>query len=244
MELCIENIFALSPEAKGRIERLWETFQDRLVVELRLAGAATIDEANRVLWEYLPKFNARFGVPAREDGSAYRKPDANLLLKGTLCFKYERTVARDNTIRFDNHVIQLLPGSDRLSYTHAKVEVQERLDGSIVVRYQGRTIASREAPPSPVTLRARKAERWEPTCPGDASPDSVGIPMRRGLVVGVSTDGVGLVGCGIGAQVGGAAGCGGDQERIKSQQGDKRDSYRPPANHPWRKFSLTKSLNT
>lgn len=231
-ELGIENIFALSPEAKGRIERLWETFQDRLVVVLRLAGVATIDEANRVLWDYLPKFNARFGVPAREEGSAYRKPDANLPLEGILCFKYERKVARDNTIRFDGQVIQLLPGSDRLSYAHAKVEVQERLDGSIVVRYQGRTIASREAPPSPVTLRARKAERWQPTCPGDVS-----------LVVGVSTDGVGSVGCGIGAQVGGAAGCGSAHETIKSQQGDRRDSYRPLANHPWRKLSLTKSLN-
>jgi len=65
-------------------------------------------------------------------------------------------VAPDNTIRFAGRTLQLLPGLQRPSYAHARVEVQERLDGSLVVRYQGQTIASIQAPDSPVKLRARK----------------------------------------------------------------------------------------
>jgi hypothetical protein len=66
-ELDIGAIFAHSPQAKGRIERLNGTFQDRLVSELRLAGASTVAEATRVLGEFLPRYNARFAVPAAQD---------------------------------------------------------------------------------------------------------------------------------------------------------------------------------
>lgn len=158
-ELGIQPIFAFSPQAKGRIERLWGTFQDRLVAELRLAGTGTAEEANRVLWAFLPRFNARFGVPASYPGLAYRPPSPDICLDGVLCFKYQRTVSRDNTICWAGHTLQLLPGLDRASYAHAKVELQERLDGSLVVLYQGQTIASQPAPKSPVTLRARKIDR-------------------------------------------------------------------------------------
>jgi hypothetical protein len=159
LELGIEAIFALSPQAKGRIERLWGTFQDRLVSELRLAEASTIEEANRVLDWFLPQFNKLFGVPPAQEGSAYRKLDRALSLEGVLCFKYQRTVAGDNTVRFGGDALQLLPGLDRLSYVHAQVEVQERLDGSLVVIYQGRAIATKEAPLDAPTLRARNSKR-------------------------------------------------------------------------------------
>ena len=170
-ELGIHNIFALSPQAKGRIERLWGTFQDRLVAELRLAGASTLGEANQVLWDFLPRYNARFGVAAAQEGTAYRQLESILCVEGVLCFKYRRMVARDNTVRLNGHILQLLPGVDRLSYARARVEIQERLDGSLVVQYQGKTIASREAPPHPVTLRARSGARGEPRChPGSPLP--------------------------------------------------------------------------
>ena len=109
----------------------------------------------------LSRFNARFGVPARQPGLAYR-PAAGLNLDGVLCFKYQRTVAKDNTLRFDGHTLQLLPGLARPSYTKARVEVQERLDGRLVVCYQGQVIATREAPLGPVTLRARNGLRGLP----------------------------------------------------------------------------------
>jgi transposase len=157
-EMGIQAVFALSPQAKGRIERLFGTLQDRLVSELRLAGATTMEMANRVLQDFLPGFNARFGVPPSRQERAYRQlPGVDL--QGILCFKYLRTVAADNTIRFAGRTLQLLPGLKRPSYAHARVEVQERLDGSLVVCYQGETIACTQAPESPARLRARKAHR-------------------------------------------------------------------------------------
>lgn len=153
----IQSILARSPQAKGRVERLWGTFQDRLVAELRLAGAATLEEANRVLWEFLPRYNARFAVPPSQPGTAYREP--GVCLEGVLCFKYQSfrgRMAKDNTVRLGEHTLQLLAGPERTSYTRARVEIQERLDGSLVVAYQGNVIASREAPPLPAVLRARK----------------------------------------------------------------------------------------
>ena len=86
-------------------------------------------------------------------------------LEEVLCFKYRRTVASDNSVRFNGHSIQLLPGPDRLSYARAGVEVQERLDGSLKLWYQGRMLASREAPAPPAVLRARKGGRCESTPP-------------------------------------------------------------------------------
>ena len=139
------------------------------MAELRLAGATTLAEANQLLGTFLPRFNARFAVPPTQSGSAYRPPEPALCLDGVLCFKYQRTVAKDNTVKLGERTLQLLPGLDRLSYAHARVEVQERLDGSLVVAYQGRVLATRDAPHHPVVLRARKATRS-----GSLSP-SVGV---------------------------------------------------------------------
>jgi transposase len=178
-ELGIQPIFALSPQAKGRIERLFGTLQDRLVAELRLARAGTIEVANRVLEDFLPRFNARFGVPASQSGSTYRRPSQGLDLAGVLCFKYQRTVAGDNTIRFASRTLQLLPELERPSYAHAKVEIQERLDGSLVVCYQGQTIATAQAPDHPGKLRARKTARVV----------SLTIPKKSAAPVPVNTCG-------------------------------------------------------
>ena len=158
-ELDIGLILAHTPQAKGRIERVWGTFQDRLVSELRLAGATTIDQANNVLWDFLPRFNRQFGVPAAEPGSAYRQPPDGLCLDAVLCFKYIRTVANDNTVRFNGHTLQLMSNEHRASYARATVEVQERLDGTIVVVHQGRTLATEPAPHGPVEIRARSGRR-------------------------------------------------------------------------------------
>ena len=90
-ELGIRPIFAFSPQAKGDIERLFGTLQDRLVAELRLAGATTMEQANQVLELFLQRFNARFAVPAAQGGSAYREPPEHLDLDGVLCFKYRHS---------------------------------------------------------------------------------------------------------------------------------------------------------
>ena len=148
-ELGIQMIFAMSPQAKGRVERTVGTFKDRLVTELRLAGASGIGEANRVLEQFLSRFNRRFRVPPQRPNPAFRPLDPELCLEQVLCFKHRRRVARDNAVRFQLHTLQLLPVSERPSYAGAAVEVLEGLDGQLAVRHEGRTIATQEASPSP-----------------------------------------------------------------------------------------------
>lgn len=193
-ELGVQSILARSPQAKGRVERLWGTFQDRLVSELRLAGATTLEEANRVLWPFLPRFNARFAVPPAQPGSAYRSPEPGLSLEEVLCFKYPRTVAKDNTVKLGGHTLQLLAGPQRCSYARARVEVQERLDGSLAVCFQGTLIASRPAPPHAVTLRADKRKEkgtaGEPGVPSSlCSPSIPHPPVGAGRQAPVSKPG-------------------------------------------------------
>ena len=146
-------IFARSTQAKGRVERTAGTFQDRLITELRLAGATTIEQANTVLEQFLPRFNRRFQVPPQHPEPAFRPLNPKLCLDQILCFKHRRKVAKDNTVRYQLHTLQLLPGPERPSYAGAAVEVLEGLDGQLLVRHEGRILAAQEAPVSPVFLR-------------------------------------------------------------------------------------------
>lgn len=152
-ELGIQLIFARSPQAKGRVERMAGTFQDRLVTELRLAGASTIAEAKLVLRRFLPRFNEQFRVPAREPEATYRPLDDDVDLDRILCYKHSRKVGRDNTLKYRWHTLQLAPDSERASYAGARVQVLEGLDGSLRVMHDGRIIPSQEAPPRPGALR-------------------------------------------------------------------------------------------
>jgi hypothetical protein len=158
-ELGIASIPARSPQAKGRIERLWGTFQDRLCTELRLTGASSLAVANEVLWSFLPRFNQQFAVPAHEPGSAYRPLAASWRPEEMFCFKYRRTVAADNTVQFAGERIQVLPGPDRRSYARARVEVHERMDGSLAVYYGDRQLAIHPAPAEAPVLRTRPGPR-------------------------------------------------------------------------------------
>ena len=108
-ELGIRQIFARSPQAKGRVERAAGTFQDRLVTELRLSDARTMDQATAVLQDFLPRYNARFAVQPEHPEPAYRPADPDLILSEILCFKDTRKVGRDNTVKYHWRVLQLLP---------------------------------------------------------------------------------------------------------------------------------------
>ena len=146
-ELGIQQIYALSPQAKGRVERMLETFQDRLVTELRLAGATTMEETNAILQAYLPRFNTRFAVAAEQPETAYRLVPDELSLTETICLKDTRKVARDNTVKYQWRVLQLLPGAERPSYVGLRVDVLERADGELLIRYQGEAVDFQEGPP-------------------------------------------------------------------------------------------------
>lgn len=152
-ELGIESIAAHSPQAKGRIERLWGTFQDRLSSELRLACSSTLEQANLVLRDFLPEYNRRFAVAAREPETAYVKPDNGFKPEEHFCFKERRTVGADNVVRFNGQRLQVLPSTDRLSYALCKVEVHSRLDGSLAVYYQGKHLETSPAPREATLLR-------------------------------------------------------------------------------------------
>ena len=109
-ELGITSITAYSPQAKGRVERLNGTLQDRLVQELRLAGTKDIKAANRFLPGFLKRFSDHFAVKAEEPGLAYRPLDPALDLNRILSFGYQRVVAMDNTVRLDGRLIPVPPG--------------------------------------------------------------------------------------------------------------------------------------
>ena len=144
------------------MERAAGTFQDRLVTELRLTGAGSIGEANGVLERFLPRYNRRFRVPPQCSESAYRPLGSDLCLEQVLCFKHRRKVAKDNTVKFQLHTLQLLPEPERPSYAGAVVEVLEGLDGRLRVRHEGRIINAQEAPPSPVFLRNGQGDSATP----------------------------------------------------------------------------------
>jgi transposase len=152
-ELQIAAIHAQSPQAKGRIERLWGTFQDRLVNELRLADVRTPAQANQFLEAFLPRYNQRFAVPPALLGSAYRPLPPGFRPEQVFCFKFERVVAADNTVQCAGHRLQLLPDRQRASYAKARVEVQIRMDGSLAVYYQSRLVGHQLAPAEAPQLR-------------------------------------------------------------------------------------------
>jgi hypothetical protein len=141
--LDVEPIFALSPQAKGRAERLWGTAQDRLCSELRLANAKTLEEANAVLARYAPDHNRRFAVAAQDARPAWRAVRDGVDLERICSFFYEATVSNDNAVRLAGApVIDVPSGPGGRSYARARVEVRQFLDGSWRVYFKNSLVAT------------------------------------------------------------------------------------------------------
>jgi hypothetical protein len=155
-EARIAWIGARSPEAKGRVERLWGTLQDRLVTELRLAEITTIEAANAFLPAFLDRHNERFAVPAADPQPAWRPWPDGLSSEAVLCFHYPRRVGRDNTVSWSDGDLALPRRSDGRSWVGRSVVLQERLDGSLWVSHDGRCVPVRPAPADAGQLRARR----------------------------------------------------------------------------------------
>lgn len=143
-ELGVEVIHAHSPAAKGRVERLFQTLQDRLVKELRLAGAATLEEANQVLERYLPVYNQRFRVLAAEPADLHRRVPAGLDLNQVLCLKTQRRLNADSTVQHEGRVYLV---EDRIKAQ--TVTVLQHLDGSIQLYGHNRSLSYRSLPSRP-----------------------------------------------------------------------------------------------
>lgn len=154
----IERIDALSPQAKGRVERLWGTLQDRLVSELRLAKARTCEEANAVLDGYCPSHNKRFALPAQDATLAWRKVRANVDIDRVCAFRYQATVLNDNTVRLSGVVLDIPPGPGGRGFAKARVEAVQLLDGSWRV-YRGDDIIATREPTESGELRPKKERK-------------------------------------------------------------------------------------
>jgi hypothetical protein len=164
--LAVQLIFANSPQARGRGERINESFQDRLVAELDHHHITDPDEAtdylNRV---FIPKYARRFGVPPREAESAFRPIPENMDLRTVLCAKTTREVANDNTIRYQGQVYQLRPNTRTVCIAGTKVTVQEWFDGTVHVRHD-------RAGTIPVT---RLPDRLKPPQPKPSTHDTFAV---------------------------------------------------------------------
>ena len=155
-EASIGWIGARSPEAKGRVERLWGTFQDRLVTELRLETITTIADANAFLPGFLLRHNARFAVPAADPMPAWRPWPDGLSAEAVFCFHYPRRVANDNTVSWPGGGLALPRRSDGRSWAGQPVILQERLDGSLWASAAGLCVPVGAAPADAGQLRARR----------------------------------------------------------------------------------------
>jgi transposase len=148
--LGIEHIAAYSPEARGRSERMFGTLQDRLAKELKLAGMADIEAANRFISEvYLADHNARFARPPELAESAFVAVDPANLAE-ILCIEEERIVARDNTVAYEGVRLQLPESRARAHYVKARVKVREYPDGGLAVFHGPRLLARYDGDGRPV----------------------------------------------------------------------------------------------
>lgn len=215
-ELGIELIRAHSPQAKGRVERSFGTAQDRWVKELRLAKAATCEQANAVLKKLLPDHNRRFAKPARQPTDAHRPLGREHRLESILSIQAERVVSNDYVVRFANRFYQLLPPAYP-GLRRGRVVIEERLDGSLHIRFGNRDLPYQEV--------ADRAEVEFSALAADASMKRTGrVPVKDSRPAGVQPT--------VGRS-------GRTPAEPYPPAGDSVDNvkqpYRPAKNHPWRK---------
>jgi transposase len=159
-QLGVEVIVARSPQAKGRIERLWRTFQDRLISELRLACARTLEQANAVLTGFLQDYNRQFAKPPQRSGSAYRRLDRRLDLDCIFSLQYVRKVANDHVIRVGPGLkVQLPPLAAGQGFAGRNVLVCHAPDGHVRVYLEDRLLFEQAADPWDGPVRALDMKR-------------------------------------------------------------------------------------
>jgi hypothetical protein len=223
-ELDVELIRANSPQAKGRVERLFNTAQDRWVKELRLAGAQTASQANEVLARLLPAHDRKFAKAARDATDAHRELGPGHDLGAILSIQTERAVSNDYVVRFGGRLYQLpppaLPGLRR-----GKVMVEQRLDGSMRIRFGGKYLSYKEITRavSPGGSAPRPPEFSASAADARAEEEKDPAPSEGGRA-GVQP-------------AGGRSGC--TPAEPYPPDGGATDSakgpWRPAENHPWRR---------
>jgi transposase len=224
-DLLIDLILAHSPQAKGRIERFFETAQDRLVKELRLAGATTIGQANAVLEKtFLPWFNRWCRVQPASPNDAHRPRHPSMRLKSILSLQEKRRVSNDYTIRLDNQIYQLLPPAlpqERGDW----VTVERRLDGTLHVRLRDTYLKYRRIGPA--------------LAPGALPPDPRSLAHLRTPAAGGEKQGRVAAATRPSAVRPASGRSGRTPAEPCPPRGTKtvpqNQPYRPPPDHPWRR---------
>jgi transposase len=141
-ELGISVMKAWTPQAKGRIERQWGVFQDRLVAELRIAKAHTLEQAGELLKRFLKKYNQRFCRLPKQSAAVFRKAPAKAVLHNILCLKETRMVKKDHTVSFDGLVLQIPFCKRYPCIADRQVDVRQYRDGYLEIVYRGAIVAS------------------------------------------------------------------------------------------------------
>lgn len=159
--LGITPIFALSPQAKGRVERLFGTLQDRLMAEMQLWGIQHMKEANVFLKDvFIQDYNRRFAVTPQAFQPAWRKVAKRLDIERIISFRYNATVGNDNAVRLGDVFIDIPKGAaNRASFAKAKVEARQLLDGSWRIYYKDKLISKTEPTPLKEPIRARPRKK-------------------------------------------------------------------------------------
>jgi hypothetical protein len=223
-DLGIGFIRALSPQAKGRIERLWATLQDRLVTELRLRHISTLAAANAYLPDFLADFTRRFAVAPATPTAAWRAVPRDL--DRILACRYHRVVARDNTVTVVDLCVAIPPGPGRRSYAGCRVEIRELLDGRCLVLYQGAVIATQPAPDPAFVLKPRAAPS---SASGRAHRPSAAQQLHHALAD-------------LGRAVAAPRASASRQPTVSAPPGanapSRAASSRPALDHPWRRRLL------
>jgi transposase len=144
LQLHIEPICAHSPQAKGRVERLFQTLQDRMCKALRLAGVADMDDANAWLQAYLRQHNQRFAVPAREQADMHRPWLGTAKALSEICaLHYQRHLSAQGACRFEGQILQLEPGQADAPKARAKIDIAQHADGHLDLSYRGKPLRHR-----------------------------------------------------------------------------------------------------
>jgi transposase len=160
--LGITPIFALTPQAKGRVERLFGVLQDRLIAELELQDITEMDAGNTFLTEhFIAEHNRRFAVAPELSHRAWRRVPRDVDLERSFSFRYQAVVGNDNAVRLGGMVIDIPEGPRKRGYAKARVEVRQLLDGSWRVYHKNTLIAQTDPTPlrEPIRARPRKKSR-------------------------------------------------------------------------------------
>ncbi|MNJ41135.1 hypothetical protein D3C77_360480 [compost metagenome] len=182
-DLHIEHIKAITPQAKGRIERLWKTFQDRLVIELRLLGVTTIEEANSVLPLLLDKHNQKFAVLPTEAESAYMPLDPSVDLEHIFTVREYRRIGTGNTLSYNGKIYILAKPVPLRLEARSTVEVRETLTGELKLWLQGQALPLKVTEKPKRKEETKKASFAQPRKPAHNHPwkskDSTNLIKRN-----------------------------------------------------------------